>query len=126
MSRLLFAAVLVLTLLSVAVSLPLYFPVPASDLAPLSDCANDCSSHGSCVKTSSGSGTCICEPGYLAVDCSVQSAMQPLCWLDGAVCSYWNIKGDYLYQRTIGPYAGGWVGVMWSARHSAAPQHTGP
>ncbi|XP_055957650.1 von Willebrand factor D and EGF domain-containing protein-like [Patella vulgata] len=37
------------------------------------DCLNNCSQHGAC-----DNGTCICETGYIAVDCSTRAADPPV------------------------------------------------
>ena len=120
MSRLLLLAVF-LALLGLASALaPASTPTvedlssPSSSLTAPSACPNSCSSHGQC-QTAGAVSTCLCDAGYLAVDCSVASAMKPMCWFNGGVCSYWQIKDDYLYLRVLSTEAKGWAGVMWGA-----------
>jgi len=75
-------------------------------------CLNDCSQHGFC----SSAGTCLCDESYLAVDCSVQSAMKPLIFLGGNYTTYWSISNDIFYHRIIARTGGnGWAGVLFDA-----------
>ena len=44
---------------------------PPTDLADIS-CPNLCSGHGTCINA-----TCICSPGFVSVDCSVNATIGP-------------------------------------------------
>jgi len=75
-------------------------------------CLNDCSQHGFC----SSAGTCLCDESYLAIDCSVQSAMKPMVFLGGNYTTYWSISNDIFYHRIIARTGGsGWAGVLFDA-----------
>jgi len=117
MSRFLLLVVLVLALLSLtaAVTPAIYTSdEEESAVSAPSACPNSCSSHGTC-STAGSVSTCVCDAGYLAADCSIASVMKPMCWLTSAVCSYWQIKDDVLYQRVTSTEGRGWVGVIWGS-----------
>jgi len=75
-------------------------------------CINDCSQHGKCTPAN----TCFCEPGFLSVDCSVQSNMRPLELIGGNYTTYWAIVNDMFYHRIIARIpSAGWAGVLFGA-----------
>ena len=114
-------------------------PSPSSEVvrASASACLNDCSGHGSC----SPAATCLCDEGYLGIDCHLPSLMQPLCVPPSSaflfstslsasssaaspLCLYWRIAGSVYYQRVVAvnnPNPAdptnatnvGWAGVLW-------------
>ena len=116
MSRFLLLVVLfvLLSLVSARLTPTLPAGVVAAPSAAPSACVNSCSSHGNCT-TAGAVSTCLCDAGYLGVDCGVASVMKPVCWFSGEVCSYWQIQDGYLYQRVTSLLGKGWVGVMWGS-----------
>ena len=110
---------------------------PTRASASASVCLNDCSGHGSCSPAS----TCLCDAGYLGVDCHVASLMEPLCVPSSSaflsstslsaspstsspLCLYWRIVDSVYYQRVVAvnnptPFDPsnatnvGWAGVLW-------------
>jgi predicted ferric reductase len=99
------------------------------DLVALSNanvCPNSCSNQGVC----SSNSTCICNPGWLDVDCSLQSFMSPLCTTvnNANYCSYWRIQNNRIYQRIqadVAANGNGWAGVMWNATADGMTNGTG-
>ena len=93
------------------------------DIAAVAQCAGGCSGHGRCSPV----GTCICDAGYLATDCHLQSMMDPICANDagaqpGAYCMYWRIVDGIYYHRIVAvtnptaagnSSAPGWAGLLW-------------
>ena len=121
MSRL-FLIVLCFTLLSVSFASLASFPVSDVSASP-ADCLNSCSNNGTCVTSSAtNASTCICNVGYLGVDCSVQATMTPICWLSGTFCSHWAVQDGYLYQRVWAnsTTTAGWAAVMWGSSSQMA------
>jgi len=123
MSRFAFFIVLLLVL---AVSVSAFrfsemIDIPASDLVNPAACPNMCSNNGDCVN-GANSTSCICNDGFLGNDCSIKVTMNPVCWINNNVCSYWTIQNGYLYQRisALTANTAGWVGFMFGASDGMA------
>ena len=121
MSRVFLLLALLFTLLSLTVASKLHtehsveLSAPTTLVAPpTAACLNNCSMHGICISTSEATA-CACQAGYVGVDCSVMATMKPMCWLEDNICSYWQIQGDYLYQRVTSTVTKGWAAVMWGS-----------
>ena len=121
-------------------------PFISSTAAAATACLNDCSGHGLCSPAS----TCLCDDGYLAVDCHVQSLMSPLCvppspsFLSSPAsssapspyCFYWRILDGVYYHRVVAVTVPnpsnpsnasnpGWAGVLWDNDPSKGPMTGG-
>jgi len=58
----------------------------------------------------------MCDATYLAVDCSVQSTMQPIQLIGGNYTTYWAIANGFFYHRIVAVTAvTGWAGVLFGA-----------
>ena len=83
-------------------------------------CINDCNKSGEC----SASNTCICNLGFLGIDCGIKASMTPLTFLNGALTMYWTIANGNFFHRVncvlgAAPQRG-WCGVLFDTARSPA------
>ena len=108
----------------------------ASGAARALACLNACSGRGLCSPAS----TCLCDAGWLGVDCSVASLMAPLCVPSSAspppLCMYWRVVGSVYYHRVLAVTVPspsnpanasnpGWAAVLWDNDASQGPMTGG-
>lgn len=68
-----------------------------------SACLNSCSNHGQCItSTSSKTVSCLCDAPYLGNDCSVQSTMKPVYFLNNSVGVFWAFNNSNIVVRMAG------------------------